>query len=289
MMEIQGRWRTIASVLAVVVLVAVVTPFAVYAVPQLVGAEESYVVLSGSMEPTLTAGDVVIVDADATIAVGDIVTYAASADSIPTTHRVVETTEAGFITKGDANENADPGLLTSDSIIGEVVVVIPLIGHVILWTNTPVGLVFLVVIPVTALVLNELRRWSARGERSNPDRTAREFTDEDGIVLNWAVPKAETVEPVEGVAIGMIDLKMTLGAMGVVFVYAAWNVAREIMAVSAPHPISVGVMTAGLLGLVLAGWITISTWLATRRERTVAEASMATRTDGSGTIEETNE
>lgn len=285
-MELQGRWRRIGSVLAVVGLLAIIAPFAVYAVPQLVGAQESFVVLSGSMEPALSAGDVVIVDTGATVEVGDVVTYSAGSGMLTTTHRVVDSTDAGFVTKGDANENADGEVIPPESIVGEVILVIPLIGHVILWANTPVGLVMLVVIPVTALVLSELRRWSTREKGSDTSRTGPEYSDEEEFALDCAHPETEMTEPVDGETIAMIDLKLSLGAMTALFAYAAWNVAREIMAVAAPHPVSVAVMTAGLLGILLAGWITISTWMVNRRERPVSDAPIPTRTDGSGTTEE---
>jgi len=55
-------WRRLANVVGLVLVLAVVVPFLVYAVPQVVGAEHSYVVLSGSMQPTMNPGDVVVVD-----------------------------------------------------------------------------------------------------------------------------------------------------------------------------------------------------------------------------------
>jgi signal peptidase len=61
-MELPTNRRGILNLLGVVVLVALVVPFVVFAVPQVVGAEHSYVVLTSSMSPTYEAGDGVIVN-----------------------------------------------------------------------------------------------------------------------------------------------------------------------------------------------------------------------------------
>ena len=46
--------RLAANVLGVLIIVAVVAPFVVYAVPSVVGADHGLVILSGSMEPKRT-------------------------------------------------------------------------------------------------------------------------------------------------------------------------------------------------------------------------------------------
>lgn len=303
-MNVPSRWRSTGAVLATVLLLAVVAPFAVYAVPQVVGADESYVVLSGSMEPTLSPADVVIVDGSTAIEKGDIITYATGPEAIPTTHRVVSVMADGFETKGDANQNADHGLVTQSSVVGEVTIMIPLIGHVILWANTPVGFVALIVLPLTALVLLELRSWSnspdqgytgTENSRANmlppPTTDAIEFDDiatnnqSSTVELDFDTESAHSGE----VTIDFVDLKLTLVAMLALFGYAGWNVIREIATVSAPHPVTIGALTAGLLGLGLTGWITLSTWEATRGEANITPTPGSARTDGSGPLEGSDE
>ena len=102
--------RTVLHAAGAVLLVGVVLLFGVTAVPQVVGADHSYVVLSPSMRPMLEPGDVTIVDDvdPATIAAGDVITFELGDESSRTTHRVVEVVEQDgerfFRTKGDANE-----------------------------------------------------------------------------------------------------------------------------------------------------------------------------------------
>jgi len=53
-------WRAV-RIVGLILLIALVLPFVAYAVPQVAGAEHSFVVLSGSMEPSISPGDVVLV------------------------------------------------------------------------------------------------------------------------------------------------------------------------------------------------------------------------------------
>lgn len=82
-------------------------------------------VVSGSMEPTIYAGDYILVekiDCDQ-LQEGDIITFYSEDDSIygmPNTHRIVSVNEDGsFVTKGDANSIADETTVTPDRLIGK--------------------------------------------------------------------------------------------------------------------------------------------------------------------------
>lgn len=162
-----SRSRVISGVGFVVIISAVVV-FGVAAVPQVVGAEHSYVVLSDSMKPTFSAGSVVLVNEvpAAEISEGDVITYEASgggagmANVDRVTHRVVEVVnedgERAFRTKGDANEEPDAQLVRSSSVIGVVIFSIPYIGYVTQFANSSNGLLLLVIVPTALLGLNEI-------------------------------------------------------------------------------------------------------------------------------------
>ncbi|WP_049985515.1 signal peptidase I [Halobellus rufus] len=285
------------KLLATLVLLAALSPFAVFAVPQVVGADDGFVVLSGSMEPALSPGDVVIVDASASVGVGDVITYRSAGDSVPTTHRVVGERDGGYETKGDANENVDAGLVGPEAIIGEVVLTIPLVGYVILWANTPVGYVALVVAPLVLLGVSELRAWARRdpeagvdevseaqaGGPTPPSTTDAADGDEPTALRTAEAPRnGDRPSPSDTVAVAAVDLKLTLVAMAALFAYAGWNVVREFAATAAPTPVSVGALTAGLLGLLFAGSVTLSAW---RAARTARSAPLPALTDGSGDAE----
>ncbi|MFC7176169.1 signal peptidase I [Halosegnis marinus] len=267
--------RRVAAVLGTLLLVAAVTPFVVFAVPQVVGADDGFVVLSGSMEPALSPGDVVIVDASTPVRVGDVITYRTGGESVPTTHRVVGAVDGGYETKGDANENVDAGVVPRSAVLGEVVYVIPLVGHVILWANTSTGYVALVVVPLVLLVANELWTWARRDREPDAPIPAVRRIDADPE----PVPVAN-----DDVSLAVVDLKLTVVAMAALFAYAAWNVYREYLAVAAPDPVSVGALTAGLLGLLFAGWVTLAAWRLNRAAASTA-APYAVQTDGGADTE----
>ena len=99
------------------------------------------IIVTGSMEPTLAPGDMIIIRRQSGYEVGDIVTYQANSCI---THRIVAATADGYVTRGDAN-NADDGVVRPEQIIGKVVKVIPRIGNAILFLHTPFGILLLVV------------------------------------------------------------------------------------------------------------------------------------------------
>ena len=153
--------KRLLNVLGLLVLVALVVPFLIYAVPGVIGADASHVVLSGSMSPAIEAGDVVIVrEVPAqTIEEGDIITFETPTGGLPTTHRVTDVQGAGadltFQTKGDANEDADPQMIGPADVNGKVILTIPLIGHVILFAGTPLGMIVFLGLPFGILILSE--------------------------------------------------------------------------------------------------------------------------------------
>ena len=108
------------------------------------------IVLTGSMEPTINPGDVVLikkVDNPATITPGEIVMYTRPGYKDPIVHRVIEVTrwngQACFIIKGDHNPAPDPPYPGKDGVVypcvpgyaieGKVVAIIPSIGKPVIW------------------------------------------------------------------------------------------------------------------------------------------------------------
>lgn len=112
---------------------------------------KTFVVLSGSMEPELNIGDIIIVKEvdDNKLKVGDIVSYKNS--QTVTTHRITEISKKAdktyFKTKGDANNTEDDKLVEENIIEGKLVTSIPKIGNLtILLNNRSVIIVIAVMI-----------------------------------------------------------------------------------------------------------------------------------------------
>ncbi|QLH80053.1 signal peptidase I [Halosimplex rubrum] len=152
--------RKVLHVGGLVTGLIIVGVFLAIAFPQVAGADGSYVVTSDSMSPAINAGSVVFVDglpADE-LSDGDVITYQISDERV--THRVVAVRETDdgreFKTKGDANEQPDPGWVPADRVIGVVAFAVPLVGYVVSFANSDAGLLALVVIPAVLLIISEL-------------------------------------------------------------------------------------------------------------------------------------
>lgn len=102
------------------------------------------VVVSGSMEPTFSPGDVLIFKEEAEYEVNEIIIFRQKGSFI--THRIVGENEVGFVTKGDANNTKDKDILNSSQIEGKLKIIIPNIGEIILFLKTPLGILILIAI-----------------------------------------------------------------------------------------------------------------------------------------------
>ncbi len=245
--------RRAASALATVLAVLVVALFVIQAAPWLVGADSSYVVLSSSMEPTLSPGDSVVVDDvdPSTLEAGDVITFVRSDESTPVTHRIVEVVDGedglAFRTRGDANDDPDPALVPATSVTGEVWFAIPYVGHVVLFANTPTGLAVLVGVPVVAFIASELYTF-ARGESTNDPRAddvdARlvgELGEPTG--MDWVDDSQPTVDVAsdDAFTITTRDLKLSFAGFGALAVYSGYVAYRDL------EPVSVGVFAGAAL------------------------------------------
>ncbi|MBS1679270.1 MAG: signal peptidase I [Actinobacteria bacterium] len=127
--------------------------------------------LSGSMEPAISPGDVVIDEGIEPweARVGDIVTFRDPQDeSKLLTHRVVATKDTGshiwFVTKGDANNTREHWRVAATGEIGRVVYTVPWVGHVAVLTRSKLGWALLVGVPLLLIAIEELVRiWRPRG------------------------------------------------------------------------------------------------------------------------------
>ena len=159
----QGRYRTLKKKLkailriTIITLVAIIVGVNVYTInatrlagnsipmPFGVGAA---VVLSGSMEPELSTGDMLIVAERESYSVGDVIVYQDGRTSV--THRIVAISDDEVITRGDAN-NTDDAPISIDNIKGRVVFVVPFIGYIANAIKTPIGTIVILALSVFLL------------------------------------------------------------------------------------------------------------------------------------------
>ncbi len=127
------------------------------------------VVLSGSMEPTLSVNDVIIVLESESYNIDDIVVYDNGKELI--VHKIIEKNGDTLTTKGDANNVSDEPIST-EAVKGKVVFSIPNVGVVIKALRSPVGAI---VIILTAVLLTE---GSFRRKKESDENRIEEIKEE---------------------------------------------------------------------------------------------------------------
>lgn len=120
-----------------------------------VGGFRSFLVQSGSMEPAIMTGDVVIINRQKQYFKNDVITFKDSQERV-TTHRIVDLNQKKFSTKGDANRTSDPELVEEEMILGKVIVVLPKLGYLVTFCKTIPGILVLIIVPCLILIGDEV-------------------------------------------------------------------------------------------------------------------------------------
>ena len=133
---------------------------------------KALIVRSGSMSPAIGVGDLVVVNARKPVAapapsifpkyqVGDIVAFSGQKDtSTITTHRIVdikaEDGKIQYVTKGDANDSTDSGLVAEDKILGKSAFKIAGLGRIFAFAKTRDGFLALVMLRAILVIIFEV-------------------------------------------------------------------------------------------------------------------------------------
>lgn len=124
--------------------VVLVVCFAVFLMGSRLMGFRVFNVISGSMEPTYSVGDLIYVKQvnPYDIKEGTAITFVLNEDLVVATHRVVEIDEENqyFYTKGDANDTADSTPVHFNNVIGVPQFSIPLLGYVSDFVQNPPGM-----------------------------------------------------------------------------------------------------------------------------------------------------
>jgi len=125
----------------------------------LLGGYRPLIVQSGSMEPTIMTGDVIVIATAFDYQKNDVVTFLDPENGV-ITHRIIETknTTSGvqFVTKGDANRTQDESLIIKNQIMGKTILKIPRLGYFINFTRTKIGMIIFLFIPAFLIVVDEI-------------------------------------------------------------------------------------------------------------------------------------
>lgn len=125
----------------------------------------SAVVLSGSMEPTLSVNDLVVVRAAEHYSKDDIVVFQSGPELV--IHRVVSVENGKLVTRGDANDTEDPPIST-ELVKGRLILVIPYVGLLIRGLQTLPGILIVLALAVFMLRLS----WQKEKDASSREQDA---------------------------------------------------------------------------------------------------------------------
>jgi len=151
-------WKIINYVIYAIVIIfaflAISAKFSFFGIQLLV-------VKSGSMEPTIKTGSMVIDKSKEDYQIEDIVTFKdREKPSETTTHRIINKETQGnielFTTQGDANGSPDSIKVNRNQIIGKVIFKIPYFGYVVAFARTWPGVIILIIIPATIIIYDEI-------------------------------------------------------------------------------------------------------------------------------------
>lgn len=153
MKKLKSVWNVISTVLVVVVVLC-----AVFLMGSRILGYRVFNILSGSMEPTYSVGDLIYVQEvkdKSTIQVGDPITFILNENLVVATHRVVkvDTEKQLFYTKGDANNTMDSAPVLYNNVIGVPKFSIPYLGYVADFVQNPPGMYFVIAGGVVLILL----------------------------------------------------------------------------------------------------------------------------------------
>ncbi len=158
------------NILLSIGLILIAAAIVYIAIPQF--GNKALIVRSGSMEPTIGVGSIVVVRAANSLAsptssitfpysVGDIVAFRSEKNSNTIiTHRIVAVEENGqrisYKTKGDANEEMDGWSVPQENVLGKSYFVLPAFGKVLEFAKSKAGFPILIIFPALFVIILEL-------------------------------------------------------------------------------------------------------------------------------------
>lgn len=149
--EFKKIWNIISTTLVVLVVLC-----AVFLMGSRLIGFRVFNVVSGSMEPFYSIGDLIYVKEvnPNEIKVGTPITFVLNEDLVVATHRVikVDAENQHFYTKGDANDTADSAPVHFNNVIGVPQFSIPLLGYVSDFIQHPPGMYITIGVGVVLIV-----------------------------------------------------------------------------------------------------------------------------------------
>lgn len=161
-------WNIVSTVLVVLIVLC-----AVFLLGSRLIGYRVFNVISGSMEPEYSVGDLLYVKAvdPNSIQVGDDITFILNEDLVVATHRVVrvDAENQHFYTKGLANETEDSSPVHFNNVIGVPQFSIPLLGYVSDFIQNPPGMYITLGVSIVLILLVFLPDMIGKKKRPSAD------------------------------------------------------------------------------------------------------------------------
>ena len=157
---------------AFIVLVALLLIFSVLPIT---GNYKVMTVISGSMQPAIKQGSVVIVKPAQDYKIGDVITFGPyNKTKAPTTHRIydikVEGGQPVYITKGDVNNAPDARELQKKDILGKVLFSAPYVGYAVDFAKKPMGFALIIIVPAAIIIFDEIKKIIYEVKKKNKNK-----------------------------------------------------------------------------------------------------------------------
>ena len=206
-----SKWRkTLSTILTIIVVLVIV--FSVLLFVQTKMAKKpflfgyaTYIVISGSMEPTIHVGEVIIVekvDSIKDLKEGDVVTYAGKEGEFAgktVTHRIRRIEGDKIVTRGDSTMNIkDDPAITFNDVIGRYVKTSGFLSSIYSAFSNKYGFLLIVIIPLLILlfvqVVNFRRACKMDDDGKMPDEKSAEQEKEKAVKEKEAEIKRKAIE-----------------------------------------------------------------------------------------------
>jgi len=147
-------------IVAFIVLVAVLL---IVSVLPITGNYKVLTVISGSMEPAIHTGSVVVVKPVTDYKIGDVITFGPyTKTKAPTSHRIYDIKVVDgspvYITKGDANNAPDAREIKKSDIVGKVLFSVPYMGYAVEFAKKPLGFALIIIVPAAIIIGDEIKK-----------------------------------------------------------------------------------------------------------------------------------
>lgn len=155
-----GKIFKAINILLSIILVIIAGAIAYVAIPQF--GNRALIVRSGSMEPTIGIGSIVVVRTNQSpqYSKGDVIAFRSESNpNTIITHRVFSVEKKNntisYRTKGDANKEEDGGIVNQKNILGKSYFVLPGVGQVLSFAKTKLGFSLLIILPALLVIVIE--------------------------------------------------------------------------------------------------------------------------------------